>query len=190
MFISKVFVIFFMLLVSSVIAAPVVKEQSPDAELLPRGRIAASVTYASIKNKITKFLRPQHDKAVFWSGKIPTKKGGTVSVGGHAANYAKTHGKETIGQAMKRADINIPKNHPHSWKLWKHASNVFAKHASGVVHTILGSILKVKNVYHTIEKPILMKKPEVHTLIERNEETKKVTVVKPIPPKKGSTINK
>jgi hypothetical protein len=173
MFISKAFVVFFVLLVSSVIAAPVVKERSPDAELLPRG------TAASVKNKITKFLRPLHDKAVFWSGKVEAKKGGTTSVAPHAAVFAKTHGKEVLRQSLKRADIKIPKNKPQTNDLWRHASKVYAEHSSGDVHAVLGSKLRPGNVYHTVEKPALLNNPKVHTLTEHNAGTKKATVVKP-----------
>ena len=184
MFISKLTVVFFALLVSSVISAPVLKERSPDElELLPRaGRITGKS--AVIAAQIASRLRTKPGKAVFWSGRVETKTG-TESANGHAEKFAKTHGKEVIHQALARVNIKIPKSNPQQDKLWKVASKVFAKHASGHTHAVLGGKLAKTNIYESIEKPTLMKNPKVHKLTEHNAQTGVATVVKNVPKKKS-----
>ena len=188
MFVSKVFVVFVALLVSSVIAAPVLKEQSPDElQLLPRsGRLTgkAAVIAVQIKNR----LRPKPGKAVFWSRSVETKKGGVTvseSANRHAEDFAKSKGKEVIHHSMARVGVKIPKNIRHQGMLWRTASKVFAKHASGDTHAVLGSKLAKKNVYETIEKPILLKNSKVNKLTEHNAETGVATVVKDVLYKKS-----
>ena len=185
MFISKVTVVFFALLVSSVISAPVLKERSPDElELLPRaGRITGKA--AVIAAQITTRLRTKPGKAVFWSGRVENKKGGAESVRPHAEKFAKTHGKELLHQALARVNIKIPKTNPQQEKLWKVASKVMAKHASGHTHAVLGSSLAKTNIYHSIEKPTLLKNPNVHKLTEHNAQTGAATVVKNVPKRKS-----
>jgi hypothetical protein len=180
MFISKVFVLFFsLLLVSSVIGAPVLTERSLDeVELLPRAGGGMSKKAASAFKKITSFLRPKPGKAVFWSGMFKKKGGGDVSVKRKAENFAKSQGKETIGHALHRQNIRIPGNDPHTNQLWDHASHTFAKHASGETHAVLGPKMREGNVYERIEKPTLLKNDKVTKLTEHNPETGGSSVVK------------
>lgn len=180
MFISKVFVqvVFFALLVSSVIAAPIVKEGSADAfQLSARdNHMKAAVKVA---RQIKSFLMPKPGKSVFYTGMIPGKKK-LIPVKQHAEHFAKANGKELLGNALARAKIRIPseKKNPHYMRLWEFASRVYAKRAQGVAHAVLGSSVKPLNVYHMIEKPTLLKNPKVQKVIEHNAKTKESTVVK------------
>ena len=178
MFISKAFVFFFALLVCSVIAAPVITERSLDElELLPRAGRLDRATVA-IVSKIRNVLRPKPGGAVFWSGSAPGKGGKNVSVKKQAEKFAKKNDKETIGQAMKRTDIKIPKNNKWYKPLWEMASNVFAKHSKGDTHAILGSKRTPGNIYERIEKPTLMNNSKVTKLTEHNVATGESAVVK------------
>ena len=182
MFISKVVVVFSALLVSSVIAAPVITERSLDeVELLPRAGLGFKGAAAAIASKIRSSLKPKPGGAVFWSGKVPgtgKKEGKDVSVKQYADKFAKNKGKETIGGAMKRADIKIPNQSKHNWNLWKTASKFFAHRASGDTHAVLGSKRQQGNIYDTIEKPTLMKNPKVTKLTEHHVASGSSTVVK------------
>jgi len=181
MLISKVFVVFFALLVSSVIAAPVLTDRSLDeVELLPRRLDGPTRAIAS---RIRKTLRPKPNGTVFWSGRVPKNgkkgfKGNGVSVKKYADKFAKNNGKETVSQAMKRTNNKIPNNNKKKMKLWEVSSKVFALHASGDIHAILGSKRRDKNIYDKIEKPTLMNNPKVTKLTEHNVVTGKTTVVK------------
>ena len=180
MLISKIIVVFLALLVSSVISAPVLKERSPDElELLPRSRRMsgkAGVMAARMKYRI----KPKPNKSLFWSGRVHTKKG-VIESERYAGKFARMKRKEHIHHALRRANIKIPEDSKHEQKLWRHASKVFAKNASGHVHAVLGSKLAKKSVYKTIEKPTLMNNPKVHKMTEHNAETGESTVVKNVP---------
>lgn len=179
MFISKVVVVFSALLVSSVIAAPVITERSLDeVELLPRAGLGFKGAAAAIASKIRSSLKPKPGGAVFWSGSAPGKGGKNVSVKKQAEKFAKKNDKETIGQAMKRTDIKIPKNNKWYKPLWEMASNVFAKHSKGDTHAILGSKRTPGNIYERIEKPTLMNNSKVTKLTEHNVATGESAVVK------------
>jgi len=178
MFISKVFVIFFALLISSVIAAPVITERSlEEVELLPRAGLGFKGAAAKIASKIRSSLRPKPG-SVFWSGKVPGKGGRDVSVKRHADKFAKGKGRETIGGAMKDANIHIPKESKHNWNLWQTASKFFSHRASGETHAVLGSKRAHGNVYDTIERPTLMKNPKVTKHTEHDVASGSSKVVK------------
>jgi len=179
MFISKVLLVLFALLVSSAVAAPVPKDRSlDDLQLSTRGlRQAAKAVGIALKVKMK--LRPAPGKAVFWSGSRPGKNG-PVSVGKDAEKFAKAHGKEVLGQSLAKHGIKIPSQtkSPYSNKLWGFASKVYAQRASGHVHAVVSSTRRPGNIYDTIEKPALMKNKKVTKLTEHNAETGKATVVK------------
>ena len=178
MLFSKVYVVFVALLVSSVIAAPVITERSLDEyELLPRAGLGFKGAALKVAASIRQKLRPQRD-GVFWSGKVPGKNGKDVSVKKYADAFAKKKGKETIGAAMKKSDINIPSKSKHNWNLWKTASKFFSHRSSGETHAILGSKRAHGNVYDTIERPTLMKNPKVTKHTEHNVASGSSTVVK------------
>jgi hypothetical protein len=180
MFISRVLLVLFALLATTVIAAPVWHERSlEELQLSARGfrQIKQAV---GIALKLKKNLRPAPHQAVFWSG-TKSSKHGPVSVGADAQHFAHAHGKEVLNnESLKKHGINIPsrKDSPYSTRLWKIASKVYAQRASGDVHAILGSARRPGNVYDTIEKPALLKNKKVTKLTEHNAETGKTTIVK------------
>ena len=180
MFISKaiVQVFFFVLLVSSVIAAPVVKEESPDVvQLSARGNPMKEAV--KIARRIKSSLVAKPGKTVFYTGTKPGKKG-PIPVKQTAELFAKPRGKELLGHALAKAKIRIPseKKNPHSMRLWKFASKVYAMKSSNVAHAFIGKWIRPENVYHNIEKPALLKNPKVTKLVEHNGETGETTVVK------------
>jgi len=179
MFISRVFVFFFALLISSAIAAPVIKERSPDEPQLSARTIKHMSQAVGIAMRIKKSLRPQPGQAVFWSG-TKSGKNGPVSVGKDAEKFAKVNGKEVLRHALAKQGIKIPppSQNPHSSRLWEIASKVYALRASGDTHAILGSVRRPGNVYDAIERPTLLKNEKVPKLTEHNAETGKSTVVK------------
>ncbi|KDR70553.1 hypothetical protein GALMADRAFT_144466 [Galerina marginata CBS 339.88] len=181
MFISKVFLTLFALLLSTALAAPAPIRQAPsrdDLQLSTRG-LGQLAKAAGMALKIKKNLHPTPGKAVFWSGSRPGKSG-PVSVGADAERFAAKHGKEVLNPSLQKHGINIPsrKESPYSNKLWGFASKVYAQRASGHVHAVLGSTRRPGNIYDTIEKPILMKNKKVTKITEHNAETGKATVVK------------
>jgi hypothetical protein len=183
MFISKVFfqVVFFGLLVSSVIAAPVVKdsEGSPDVvQLSARGNPTMKAA-VKIARQIKSSLVAKPGKTVFYTGTKPGKNG-PIPVKQTAELFAKAHRKELLGHALAKAKIRIPSENknPHAMRLWKFASKVYATKSSKVAHAFIGKWTRPGNVYHKIEKPALLKNPKVTKLIEHNGETGETTVVK------------
>ncbi|KIM37924.1 hypothetical protein M413DRAFT_30576 [Hebeloma cylindrosporum] len=179
MFISKVFVLLFALLVGSALAAPVRIERSLGEPQLSTRGIGQMAQAAGVAIKIKKNLKPTKGKSVFWSGSRPSKNG-PVSVEKDAERYAKAKGKEVLAPTLQKQGINIPaqKDSPYSYKLWKYASKVYAQRTSGSAHAVLGSTRRPGNIYDTIEKPELMKNKKVTKLTEHNAETGKKTVVK------------
>jgi hypothetical protein len=179
MFISKIFVVFFTLLVGSALAAPVYTERPlDDLQLSTRG-LGHMAKAVRIALRIKKRLRPTPGKSVFWSGTRPSEHE-PVSVDDDAQNFAKAHGKEVLASTLEEHGINIPSHeeNPYSSKMWDIASKTFAQRTSGHVHAILGSTRRPGNVYDTIEKPTLMKNKKVTKLTEYNAETWETTVVK------------
>jgi hypothetical protein len=181
MFISKVFVqvVFFALLVSSVIAAPVVKEQSPDTVQLS-ARSDHMKQAVNIARQIKRTLMPTPGKSVFYTGTKPGKKG-PIPVKQTAEYFAKANGgKQLLGNALAKAKIRIPSisKNPHAMRVWRIASKVFAMKSSGTVHAFIGKWVRPGNDYHNAEKPSLLKNKKVSKLIEHNAETGESTVVK------------
>ncbi|KDR70552.1 hypothetical protein GALMADRAFT_878054 [Galerina marginata CBS 339.88] len=168
MFISKVFIFLFALLVSSAIAIPV----RPNV-----GAVRQAAQAAKIVVKTKQSLRPASGQAVFWSGSRPGENG-PVSVKQDAEHFAKVHGKGTLEQTLKGHGVIIPKNSPHRTKMWEVASKTYAQRAKGDTHVILGSTRRPDSHYDTIEKPALMKNKKVTRLTEHNAHTGKATVVK------------
>jgi len=177
MFISKVLVVLFALLVGSALAAPLRAERSLDDLRLSSRGLGQMAKAAGLAVRLKKNIRPAPGKAVFWSGTRPGKNG-PVSVGKDAEHFAKAHGKEVLDPTKHGISIPTRKENPYSNKLWGFASKVYAQRASGDVHAILGSTRRPGNVYDTIEKPALMKNKKVTRLTEHDAATGKTTVVK------------
>jgi len=186
MFISKVFVqvVFFALLVSSVIAAPVVKERSPDDTVQLSARSDHMKQAVKIARQIKRTLMPTPGKSVFYTGAKPSKNKGRLPVQAKqtAEYFAKANGgKELLGNALAKAKIRIPskeKNPLALPRLWRFASKAFAMKSSGAVHAFIGKTVRPGNDYHNVEKPALLKNKKVTKLIEHNTETGASTVVK------------
>ena len=154
---------------------PVVKERSPNVvQLSAREFTMNSPFNLKLKCQITSSLVPRHDKSVFYTGTIPGEEG-PISVLSMVEEYADKHNKETLGRALERGKIDMALA---DISVWIFASEVYAEKSSGVVHAVIGKWVKEGNVYHTIEKPALLKNPRVTTLIEHNVETWEATVVK------------
>ena len=180
MFISKVIVVFVALLVSSAVTAPVFKEPPPnDLELSVRStkHMAEAVHVArQIKNN----LRPKAGEAVFWSGYKTDQNGKRVSVKEDAQKFAQDKGKLVLNHGLARDGINIPppEQNPHTPRLWKFSSKVWAQRAHGDTHAVVGDWRNPHSDYDTIEKPILRTSPKVSKLTEHNVQTGVSTVVK------------
>ena len=181
MFICKVFVhvVFLVLLVSSVTAAPVVKGLLPDTVQLS-ARENHMKTAVRIARQIKHSLIAIPNKSVFYTGHKPGKKG-PIPVKQTAEYFAKANEKkQLLGHALAKAKIRIPSENKnlHANRLWKIASKVYAMRSSGVAHAFIGKWVGKENVYHKIEKPTLLKNPKVSKLIEHNGETGAITIVK------------
>ena len=185
MFISKGFVVFFALLVSLAIAAPVVKERSPDELQLSARGIQPMTQAAKHMKKAIKIMRkighnfnPKPDKSVFWNGRSTINPHHSVMP--EAVKFAKAQKKEVIHHALKTQGIRIPwpATNPHSQRLWNFASKTFAKKASGHVHAFIGPVYAQDSVYRKIEKPELLKNSKVTKLTEHNVGTGTSNVVK------------
>ena len=184
MFFSKVFIhVVFLLLVGSVIAAPVVKDGSPDAvQLSTRENPAIKHMRVAVKiaRQIKNSLKAVPSKTIFYTGTKLGKKGKEIPVKQTAEHFAKANQKQLLGHALAKAKIRIPSENknPHSMRLWKLASKAYAMRSSGVAHAFIGKWTRPENVYHNIEKPTLLKNPKLSKLIEHNGETGATTVVK------------
>ncbi|RDB20310.1 hypothetical protein Hypma_012635 [Hypsizygus marmoreus] len=162
-----------LILLSSAAAAPV-----PDAAaysdlvvrapgpITPAQQAAALKVAKQIKNK----LRPQPDQAVFWSGTKKGQDGKTASVKPDAQKYAKANGKETINQALAKNNIKIPppSQNPASPRLWDVASKAWALRSKGETNAVVGD-RRPGNVYDRIEKPTLIKNPNVNKIVEHDK---------------------
>ncbi|RDB30105.1 hypothetical protein Hypma_013842 [Hypsizygus marmoreus] len=165
--ISKLTIV--LLLLGSIIAAPI--NDLADSGLVRRvpispGQRAAALNVAKqIKNK----LRPQPNQAVFWSGQKVGLNGKTMSVKADAQKWAKTNGKETINQGLAKHNIKIPpmRKNPASDRLWDVASKAWAVRAKGETNAIVGN-RRPGNVYDRVEKPALLKNPNVNKIVEHD----------------------
>ncbi|KIM34842.1 hypothetical protein M413DRAFT_14879 [Hebeloma cylindrosporum] len=192
MFISKIVVILFAVLVGSALAAPVRIERSlDDVQLSPRGVLKVPHSREAINRshrsqamkvflKINQKLKPKPGKSVFWTGKVP-KNGNpeAVTIQPDAEHWAAVRNKEAIDPMLKKKGVNMPSrdDNRYAGALWKHASRVFAHRASGHVHTLLGSVIRKNAIYKNIEKPILMQNNKVTRLTEHDVLTGTKTVV-------------
>ncbi|RDB20317.1 hypothetical protein Hypma_012638 [Hypsizygus marmoreus] len=170
MLFSRLSLVLTLLIFGSVTAAPV-----PDAytystlilraPMTPAHKAAAVQVLKQVKNK----LRPQPNQAVFWSG-TTTKDGKLTSIRHDAGDYAKANGKETIHQALEKNNIKIPgpRNNPASTRLWDAASKIWAFRSKGETNAILGD-RRPGNVYDNIEKPRLIKNPDVNKIVEHDK---------------------
>ncbi|KAJ3513417.1 hypothetical protein NLJ89_g2957 [Agrocybe chaxingu] len=173
-----------LVLFASLAASAPIAGYSSDTELLAREPVKSTVkqmTHAvKMAKKLKESIHPKPNSAVFWSGTKTNKKGETVSVKQDAQRFAKYHGKETLNQALKKANIHIPteKQNPHSPRLWNIASKLMAQRAKGETHAILGGNVRPQSVWKKTEKPALMKNDQVTKVTEHNKGTKEKTVTK------------
>jgi len=167
-------IIAFTLVAKLVASAPIVTDFFDDAELVIRGPGANDKAKAvSIAHQIRRKLRPEPNKAVFWSGTKVDENGKTVSVLKDAKNFAKKTGKETINMSLKKKGIAIPSQQTNSLarRLWHMASKTMAKRASGDTHAVLGENIRKDSVWKTIEEKELMKNDKVTKVTEHNQKT-------------------
>jgi len=123
---------------------------------------------------LDKHLKPEHNKAVFWSGSDPSKaRPSSIKI--HAGKWAKKNQKTIINHTLAKMKIAIPEAHqnPHSSEIWDSASRTYAAKASGAAHSIIGH-QRPGSVWSTIERPTLMANPAVTHIVEHDTVHNKV----------------
>ncbi|KAF9482095.1 hypothetical protein BDN70DRAFT_481458 [Pholiota conissans] len=144
----------------------------PEAPKGPISRLSQYVSYKMISSKISRKFKPEKDEAIFWAGRLPGNDpkdpSSSISMEGHARKVAKDEGKSTLEDHLDKYKIKIPdaSKNRHSAKLWEKASTTFAHRAHGETHAYLGSYVRPKSVYTTMEKPILMASNRITRLTE------------------------
>ncbi len=111
----------------------------------------------------TSTVQTSPGEAIFWSGK-------TNGVGGvdAAKQVADLHKGRTLEQLIESRQIVMPAfdpTVPASLDAWISISREFALNASGEVRAVLGSKLRPKSIWETVELPALLQNPKVTKII-------------------------
>lgn len=120
------------------------------------------------KDDLMILTRTDPDTTFYWSGR--DRNG--VSVGPNGSKVAETiataNDGQTLEQLLKKNGVSpLPEwdeLDPESVRFWEDASAAYAQNASGEVRAVLGSDLRVGNVWETVEVPQLLNNPNVTTI--------------------------
>ena len=181
----KYVILSFTLLAGLVASAPIA-DLSDEVELFVRtppngaGPAKGMAQAVNIARQIKSSVKPEKDKAVFWSGTKQDASGKTVSVNKDAQTFAKSNGKETLNMALQKNNIKIPtqQQNPQSNRVWDMASKTFATRASGKTDAVLGGAVRKDSVWNRVEKPALMKNDKVTQVTEHNKQSGSSKVTK------------
>ena len=140
--------------------------RAADAMSLPSG------VEGFTKGELSSALSTEPDTAFFWSGR--TSAGSDVGPGA-AANIAAPKGGTTLESLMESRGVHLPPwgngEDPAVVKAWEAVSDTYAQGVSGEVRAVVGSDLRPRNVWQTVELPRLMSNPKVTRIIQIDPET-------------------
>lgn len=159
---------------------PVINEiYSGETSALTRRNHHAAKQFHRIVGQIKQRLNHfKPGEVVFHSGTKPDPKTNkNIPVKKHAVAVGKQTGGHILTHLLFKNKIWIPPKSPYAKKMFEVASATIAQNARGPTIAVVGN-LREKNVYETIEKPLLMKNPNVPLLTEHNVITGKKVVVK------------
>lgn len=120
------------------------------------------------KDELMILTRTDPDTTFYWSGR--DRSGVSVGPDGSkvAEDIATANNGQTLEQLLERNGVSpTPKwdrFDPESVRFWEDASAAYAQNASGEVRAVIGSDLRVGNVWETVEIPQLLQNPDVTTI--------------------------
>lgn len=181
MFHLRILAFFVLWVITLSLGAPIYQERDFfEGNLIARNNAMKNAVKIArqMKHRLNHF---KPGEVLFYSGEKWDREGRNqrASVKPDAVKIGKQNGQLILSQILHKHKIWIPRKaeNPHAPRLWKFASKIISQRAKGETSAIVGERRK-GSVYDTIEKPALLKNPNVPRLTEHNVVTRKKEIVK------------